>query len=101
MSVSATSHNAAGLAASFAPASTSGAALDAVRFKTVTSKPALRRFFTMGVPMLPRPIHPIFLVIQTVLFYWPLRPFSAVSLMLRIIFFFRILRLLKIQYDTI
>src|SRR6266446_3964945 len=46
--------------ASFAPAATSDSAREAVRFQTVSGKPALRRFRLMGEPMRPRPIKPTF-----------------------------------------
>ena len=47
--------------AALAPASTSSPwALFAL--ETVTSYPALSRFFAMGLPMMPSPINPIFIV---------------------------------------
>ena len=51
-----------GVAALFAPFFTSGSALDAVRFQTVTVWPDLRRLLAMGAPMVPVPRKPIFMV---------------------------------------
>ena len=51
-----------GVAALFAPFFTSGSALDAVRFQTVTVWPDLRRLLAMGAPMVPVPRNPIFMI---------------------------------------
>ena len=55
-------HASAAVAASAAPASTTGFAASLVRFHTVTSCPALIKFFAMGTPMMPQPKKPIFIV---------------------------------------
>ena len=43
-----------------APASTNSSIGSGKMSKTVTSYPALIKFFAMGLPMIPRPMKPIF-----------------------------------------
>ena len=54
-----------GEAATCAPAWASGSARDAVRFQTVTGKPALRILPAIGPPMIPSPIKPTRSVTRT------------------------------------
>jgi hypothetical protein len=50
-----------GVAARFAPSSTSSAAADSLWLLTTSSCPAASRFLAMGLPMIPRPMNPIFM----------------------------------------
>ena len=59
--------NACLLGAMVAPYSTSGSALAAVRFHTLTGCPALSSRLTIASPIRPKPIHPIVLAMSHIL----------------------------------